>query len=53
MASVLKELDDKTGVIDIAMSPTNPDTLVVAAWERRRDEFDSPPGTPGPRSPAG
>lgn len=44
--------DDKTGVIDVAMHPTDPETLVVAAWERRRDEFDTfvgdskaPPGT--------
>jgi hypothetical protein len=29
-------LDDKTYVIDIAMHPTNPDTLIVATWERQR-----------------
>ncbi len=34
-------LDDKTGVLDIAMNPTNPDMLLLTAWERRRDEFDS------------
>jgi photosystem II stability/assembly factor-like uncharacterized protein len=34
-------VDDKTGVIDIAMHPADPETLVVATWERRRDEFDS------------
>jgi photosystem II stability/assembly factor-like uncharacterized protein len=32
--------DDRTGVIDIAMHPTDPDTLLVALWERRRDGFD-------------
>ncbi len=52
--NILPQLDDKTGSIDIAMHPTNPDILLVAAWERQRDEFDSfrgdarrttPPGT--------
>jgi photosystem II stability/assembly factor-like uncharacterized protein len=37
-------VDDKTGVIDMRMHPANPDTLFVATWERRRDEFDSWPG---------
>src|SRR5438445_3385236 len=34
-------VDDKTGVIDVRMSPGNPDTLLVATWERKRDEFDT------------
>lgn len=34
-------LDDKTGVLDIVMQPTNPEVLILAAWERRRDEFDT------------
>ena len=34
-------LNDRTGVIDIAMNPNEPDTLLVAMWERRRDGFDS------------
>ena len=34
-------LNDRTGVIDIAMHPNDPDTLLVAMWERRRDGFDS------------
>src|SRR5262245_15472241 len=38
---VLTGLDDKTGVIDIAMNPANSETLLVATWERQRDEFDS------------
>lgn len=41
-------LDNNTGVIDLALHPTNPDTLLVAAWERKRDGFDSyhGPGLP-------
>src|SRR5262249_11547751 len=38
--------DDRTGVIDIAMNPADPETLIVALWERRRDGFDSHRGTP-------
>src|SRR5262245_51027029 len=34
-------IDDKTGVMDIVMHPTNPETLVFATWERQRDDFDS------------
>ena len=34
-------LDDKTGVIDIVMSPSNPDILLMGAWDRQRDEFDT------------
>ena len=37
-------IDDKTGVIDVAMHPTASDTLLVATWERQRDGFDSHPG---------
>ena len=37
-------VDDKTGVIDVRLHPTNPDTLWVATWERRRDGYDSWPG---------
>ncbi|MCS7021414.1 MAG: PDZ domain-containing protein [Gemmataceae bacterium] len=33
-------VDDKTGVIDMVMDPFDPETLIVAMWERRRDEFD-------------
>jgi photosystem II stability/assembly factor-like uncharacterized protein len=39
-------VDDRTGVIDVQMHPTDPDTLLVATWERRRDEFDSHRGEP-------
>ncbi len=37
-------LDDKTGVIDLQMDPSDPETLLAAAWERKRDGFDSHPG---------
>jgi photosystem II stability/assembly factor-like uncharacterized protein len=39
-------VDDKTGVIDMVMDPKDPETLVVAMWERKRDEFDGFFGTP-------
>jgi photosystem II stability/assembly factor-like uncharacterized protein len=39
-------VDDKTGVIDMRMNPADPNTLLVATWERRRDEFDSHRGEP-------
>ena len=38
-------VDERTGVIDMQMHPTDPETLIVAAWERLRDGFDSWPGT--------
>src|SRR5262249_31307938 len=37
-------VDDNTGVIDIALHPSNPETLLVATWDRLRDGFDSWPG---------
>ena len=33
-------IDDKTGVIDVQMNPKDPDTLIVATYERERDGFD-------------
>lgn len=41
-------LDDNTGIIDMHMHPYDPETLLVAAWERKRDGFDSyhGPGIP-------
>jgi photosystem II stability/assembly factor-like uncharacterized protein len=33
--------DDRTGVLDLVMHPTNPEVLILAAWDRQRDEFDS------------
>jgi len=38
-------IDDRTGVIDARLHPTNPDTVYIAMWERLRDEYDSWPGT--------
>lgn len=38
-------LDERTGVIKMIMHPTDPDTLIVAMWDRKRDEFDSWPGS--------
>jgi photosystem II stability/assembly factor-like uncharacterized protein len=34
-------LDASTGVIDLAMHPADPETLLVAMWDRWRDEYDS------------
>ncbi|MEW6072838.1 MAG: PDZ domain-containing protein [Planctomycetota bacterium] len=34
-------LDANTGVVDVQMHPEDPETLLVATYERRRDEFDS------------
>lgn len=37
-------IDEKTGVIDMIMHPTDPETLILATWDRQRDGFDSWPG---------
>jgi photosystem II stability/assembly factor-like uncharacterized protein len=37
-------VDDRTGVIEMKMNPKEPDTLLVAMWERMRDGFDSHAG---------
>jgi len=34
-------IDEKTGIVDIIMHPKNPDILIVAAYERQRDGFDT------------
>jgi photosystem II stability/assembly factor-like uncharacterized protein len=34
-------IDDKTGVLDMRMHPSDPETLLVATWERQRDQFDA------------
>jgi len=34
-------IDDKTGIIDMQVDPQDPDTLIVASYERQRDEFDT------------
>lgn len=33
-------VDDKTGVVEVTMHPTNPDELLIATYERKRDPFD-------------
>ncbi len=39
-------VDDKTGIIEMKMHPTEPETLLVATWERQRDLYDSHRGEP-------
>jgi len=34
-------VDDRTGVMDIAMSPADPELLLVATYERARDLYDT------------
>ena len=34
-------VDNKTGCVEVKMHPKDPDTLLVAMYERERDEFDS------------
>jgi photosystem II stability/assembly factor-like uncharacterized protein len=41
-------IDENTGIIDVQMHPTDPETLLVAAWDRERDEFDDTLGPPPP-----
>ncbi|MEM1068765.1 MAG: PDZ domain-containing protein [Planctomycetota bacterium] len=38
-------IDDNTGVIDMIMNPEDPETIIVAMWDRMRDGFDSWPGS--------
>lgn len=45
-------VDENTGVIDIRMNPKDPETLLVATWTRRRDEYDSFRGEPAPNGDA-
>ncbi len=42
----VKYVDANTGVIDMRMDPTDPNTLIAAFWEHKRDEFDGFFGTP-------
>ena len=34
-------VDGNTGVVDVNLDPSNPDTLIVATYERERDGFDT------------
>lgn len=40
------DLGSQTGIIDMRMKPDDTETLIVAAWERKRDEFDGFFGDP-------
>lgn len=44
-------VDDRTGIIEMKIHPTEPDTLLVATWERERDGFDSHAGAMTGRGP--
>jgi S1-C subfamily serine protease/photosystem II stability/assembly factor-like uncharacterized protein len=39
-------VDDKTGIIEMRMHPSEPNTLLAASYERLRDGYDSHPGDP-------
>jgi len=39
-------VDEKTGVIDMRMHPADPETLIVALYDRQRDGFDTHQGYP-------
>lgn len=41
-------IDDRTGIMEMQMHPNDPNTLIVTAWERLRDGFDSWPGNEVP-----
>ncbi|MGK0481287.1 MAG: photosystem II stability/assembly factor-like uncharacterized protein, partial [Planctomycetota bacterium] len=34
-------IDEDTGVVEVKMHPTDPDTIAIATYERRRDMFDT------------
>jgi len=40
-------INDMTGVIDMIMDPRNPDTLIIAQWEKKRTGFSFASGGPG------
>lgn len=40
------QISDNTGVTDIALDPSNPDTIYAAAWQRRRHVFTMIAGGP-------
>ena len=39
-------VDDKTGVVDMRMDPTDPNVVIAAFWEHKRDAHDGFFGTP-------
>jgi S1-C subfamily serine protease/photosystem II stability/assembly factor-like uncharacterized protein len=38
--------DERTGAVEVAMNPADPETLIACLWERQRDGFDSHRGDP-------
>ncbi len=34
------KIDENTGIIDMVMDPNDPNTILAAGWERKRDGFD-------------
>ena len=44
---LVKFINDKTGFIDITMSPKDPNTLYAAAWQRVRTPYSLTSGGPG------
>jgi photosystem II stability/assembly factor-like uncharacterized protein len=34
-------LNDQTGVLDLVLDPADPDVMLLAAWDRQRDAFDT------------
>jgi hypothetical protein len=42
-----KFIDDRTGFIDVALHPANPDILFAASWERTRGPYFLQSGGPG------
>ncbi|MEZ5354210.1 MAG: glycosyl hydrolase [Bryobacteraceae bacterium] len=41
------EIDENTGVTDIALDPSNPDVILAASWQRRRHVWTLINGGPG------
>src|SRR5690606_38337803 len=42
-----KYIDERTGFVDVAMDPSNPDVLYAASWERQRGPYFLQSGGPG------
>ncbi|MEO8946565.1 MAG: hypothetical protein ABI338_08700, partial [Gemmatimonadaceae bacterium] len=42
-----KYIDEKTGFVDVAMDPTNPNTLFASSWQRVRGPYFLNSGGPG------
>jgi hypothetical protein len=44
---LVKFINDRTGFVDVAMDPGNPDVLYAASWERQRGPYYLQSGGPG------